>query len=129
MYEVHTKQFHISRDVVFKEDVFCFQHLNSIRSALFPVIVLLFSPYLLQIVKIPPLFPYFLLQIISVHLLHSTETSLPVHFDASNLPTHDPSDGVPAVHVISSDAPILPSASVLPLDEIRKPIRTSRPHI
>ncbi|XP_075106983.1 uncharacterized protein LOC142179975 [Nicotiana tabacum] len=38
MFGLHTKEFHISRDVVFKEDVFPFQHMSYTSSTLFPVL-------------------------------------------------------------------------------------------
>lgn len=38
MYTLHEKEFIFSRHVVFKEDVFPFQHLSTVSSPLFPVL-------------------------------------------------------------------------------------------
>ncbi|XP_019240137.1 PREDICTED: uncharacterized protein LOC109220127 [Nicotiana attenuata] len=113
-YEIHTKQFNISRDVVFKEDVFLFRHLNSIGSALFTVLES--STFL----SIPP--PESLhTSLPSYHSsnapfspsLQPTESSSPVHSDVGDFPSLDLSDE----HVKNSDA------------STRKSARTSRPPI
>ncbi|XP_019250920.1 PREDICTED: uncharacterized protein LOC109229825 [Nicotiana attenuata] len=119
MFVLHTKEFHISRDVVFMEDIFPFQHLNSSTSSLFPVLdtsaIPSSSPADIQFQPVSS-FPS------SPISPHSAGPSIPL----------SPVAALPAYHVAADDSTVH-DLSVPPDAELhdatRKSIRVSRPPI
>nr|XP_009799322.1 PREDICTED: uncharacterized protein LOC104245419 [Nicotiana sylvestris]XP_016488385.1 PREDICTED: uncharacterized protein LOC107808383 [Nicotiana tabacum] len=98
MFGLHTKDFHISRDVVFKEDVFLFQHISPTSSTLFPVLDLatilsvapIYSSWSVPAQSIPSFFP------VSPASSDSARPSIP--FSLANGLTD---------HVLINDSPII----------------------
>ncbi|XP_019260809.1 PREDICTED: uncharacterized protein LOC109238785 [Nicotiana attenuata] len=118
MFRLHTKEFHISGDVVFKEDVFPFQHMSSKNSTLFPILdfTTISSTVPADASWTPP--------------AQSIPLSSPVSSNSDVPSIHlSPVSGLPD-HVTVNDAPApIRAIYVEPSDDNRKSIRVSRPPI